>query len=223
VELFGKVLSPRNRAADSARQASGAYASPIHDDWSDEPKKTAYESPSDMMRRKESADRIATSHRMSSERDAHEKRTGLPSTFLPNVSRTAPEGTSQAAHDSALQKAHDRVQASKSGVLHVDSRPANSSSLQSGTHYELWEHPGDNASTHNPRNSHTISNPKVVHLPNSDGLGTTPHLEYSLAAGGFGSRHTRPLSEVHSLETSRSENQPQRQGVSDQSNEWWRN
>lgn len=213
-----------DRSGDARRQVRSGSSDfqAISDEWSDAPKASAYESPSDMMRRKESQDRIATSHKMLSERGAHEKRTGLPSTFLPNVSRMAPAGTSQQSHDSSLQKAHERVQASKSGILHVDGRPS-SSGLQSGTHYDLWEHPGENASTHQPRNSLTISNPKIVHLPNRDGLGTTPHLEYSLAAGGFGTRHTKPLSEIHGLETSRSENQPPRPGVSDQSNEWWRN
>jgi len=217
-----------DRSGDARRQVrsgSSEFKNPLDDPWSQE--SIAADNAREKARQSTPEYKAAQakrdiSNRMSSEAAAHEKRTGLPATFLPNVSRIAPEGMRQVDHDRDLQKSHERSQASQSGILHVDGRPS-SSSLPSGTNYDLWEHPGANASTHHPRNSLTITSPKIVHLPHSDGFGTTPHLEYSLAAGGFGSRHRKPLSEIHGLETSRSENQPQRSGASDQSNEWWRN
>jgi hypothetical protein len=233
--FFDKVLSPRNRASDSTRQAPGAYASPIHDDWGisstpssssgpnfdewDEKPKSDYMSPSDRMRKKESDDRIATSNRLSSEASAHEKRTGLPATFMPNVSRIAPEGTSQASHDAALKRSHQRSEASRNGILHVDGQA--NGRLDSNTRYELFTRPQDNASTHEPRNSHTITNVRHISVPSRDGLSSTPHIEYKIASAGSNSRHTMPLSEVHGLE--RASEQGGTSFSGDQSGEWWRN
>jgi hypothetical protein len=214
---FFERITGRDRSGDSKRQVKSG-ANDFHDDWG----VGTYTPPSDEQRAKWAAEDASKKKEAAASKTLEETR-GVPASFAPHLSRIAPEGTSQAFHDHSLVSAHQRFQTSQYNV-HVDGNPKGAYDLSnsSGPHYEMWERSASDQSQA-PRHAATIRNPKIISVPNRDGLGSTPHLEYSLAAGGSSGRHTKPLSEVHGLETSRSENQPQRQSVSDGSNEWYRN
>ena len=214
---FFERITGRDRSGDPRRQVRSGAAD-FHDDWG----VGTYTPPSKESMDAYEAKKVTDKKEASASKTLEETR-GVPASFAPHLSRIAPEGTSQAFHDHSLVSAHERFQTSQHSV-HVDGNPKGAYDLgnSGGPHFELWERSASDQSQA-PRHTNTIRNPKIISVPNRDGLGSTPHLEYGLANGFSGRRQSTPLSEVHGLETSRSENQPQRQGVSDQSNEWWRN
>lgn len=219
MSFFQKVMNTiGDRSGDSRRQVKSGSAD-FHDDFSDMP---AYRPPTNEQRANWAA-KDASDKKDASASKALEEKHGVPATFAPHISRVAPAGTDQHTHDMRLKASHERFQKSQYDV-HVDGQPKGASDLRSsgGTHFELHTRSASDQSKA-PYHAATIHSPTIVHVPNKDGLGSTPHLEYSLAAGGSGRRHTKPLSEVHGLETAHSSNQPQRQSVSDGSNEWYRN